>query len=112
MRPEIPRRVYYMTSLIYDVYSNRDVRPDQTNLDHIIPLSLGGIDAFSVGTLKDFNSHLGSEVDGRMANDFLIQHERNRYEVKGHSGKVPRPTAKQSEIVETKRTVQASFDKE
>lgn len=74
---------------IYCPYTDRDIPVDDSNPEHIIPLSLGGLNSFTLPVSQDFNSRVGSEIDGALANDFLVMAERDKHRVKGHSGKHP-----------------------
>jgi hypothetical protein len=71
---------------IYCPYTDRDIPIDDSNPEHIIPLSLGGLNGFTLPVSKDFNSRAGSEIDGALANDFLVMSERDKHSVWGHSG--------------------------
>lgn len=83
---------------MYCIYTDTDVPDDAGNLDHIIPLSLGGRDQFTVWSNKDFNSRIGGAVDGAMANDSLLQIVRSRSPVRGHSSNQKSPTWKNARI--------------
>lgn len=83
---------------MYCIYTDTDVSPDEGNLDHIVPLSLGGRDQFVVWSNQRFNSLMGEAVDGAMANDPLMQIVRSRASVRGHSRNHKPPTWKRSEI--------------
>lgn len=76
-------------STIYCPYTDRDIPLSQSSPEHIIPLALGGMNGFTIPVSKDFNSRVGSEIDGALANDFLVMSKRDRYGAKGHSKKHP-----------------------
>ena len=57
---------------MYCIYTDRDVAEADGNQDHIIPLSLGGSDDFTVWADERFNSRMGSTVDGAIHKDFFI----------------------------------------
>ena len=88
------------------VYTN--IYTNEPSSEHIIPLSLGGHDDFSIEVDRKFNNDIGSKVDGKFANDFLVLFERDRHGAKGHSGKHPKPIAK-SATLEDGTPVQAIF---
>lgn len=69
----------------YCIYSNREVLEENTNLDHIIPLSLGGCNEFTIRSEVSENSRLGTVVDGVLANDPIISLIRSKLGVAGHS---------------------------
>ena len=57
---------------MYCIYSGKVLDDDEMNIEHIIPLSLGGCDSFTIMVGKKINSDLGSKIDGKFCNDFLI----------------------------------------
>ena len=80
----------------YCVYTNRYT--DDPSPEHIIPLSLGGLDEFVIDVDRKFNNDIGSKVDGQLSNDFLVMFQRRDAGVKGHSGKDPRPIVKHAKL--------------
>ena len=95
---------------MYCIYTDLDVKPDNGNYDHVIPLSLGGHNQFCVWSDRDFNSKVGEKVDGAIANDPLIMFARRDAAARGHSGTDPIPIWKKSEF--EGRPIQVSFEKE
>lgn len=95
---------------MYCIYTDQEISKQNGNMDHIFPLSLGGHDEFCLWSNRDFNSKVGSKVDGKLANDPLVMLARRDADAKGHSGKSPVPIWKKSEIENTK--VQVSLGKE
>lgn len=83
---------------MYCIYTNLDVPTEKGNLDHVLPLSLGGRDEFVVWSDRDVNSKLGSEVDGKLSQDNLVRMALRDAGVKGHSGKETAPVWKNSRI--------------
>lgn len=73
----------------YCPYADRDIPISESNPEHIIPLALGGMSGFTIPISKDFNSNVGSEIDGALANDFLVMSKRDKHGAKGHSKKHP-----------------------
>lgn len=73
----------------YCIYSNEYFNNDEINIEHIIPKSLGGSDDFTITVNKDMNSKLGSTVDGKFANDFLVKMKQIHSNYVGHSKKDP-----------------------
>lgn len=69
----------------YCIYSDREVPEEQTSLEHVIPLALGGCDSFTIKVSRSENSRLGSAVDGALANDPLIALIRSKRAVAGQS---------------------------
>ena len=80
--------------LIYCPYTDRELPESQTSREHIIPLSLGGVDGFEIPVDAAFNSMVGTNLDGALANDFFIALRRTEYDARGHSGKEPMATSK------------------
>ena len=78
-----------MNQFIYCPYTDREIFKNKCNSEHIIPLSLGGINGFEIPVDDNFNSKIGSELDGALANNFLIKLRRSEYNARGHSKKKP-----------------------
>ena len=96
-------------SLIYCPYTDREVPKHQTNREHIIPLALGGVNGFEIAVDSKFNSTLGSDLDGALANEFLFAVKRTKYDARGHSGKPPVATIKRATYGEEGRRAQVHF---
>jgi hypothetical protein len=91
-------------STIYCPYADRDIPISESSPEHIIPLALGGMNGFTIPVSKDFNSNVGSKIDGALANDFLVKCKRDKQGAKGHSKKRPEnvfPNASSAETGET-----------
>lgn len=97
---------------MYCVYLDKDVDPGDMNREHIIPLSLGGADGFEILVDSLANSTIGSDIDGAIANDFLMLFPRREYDARGHSNKEPFPLAKNSRLISSGKPVQVAFKKE
>jgi hypothetical protein len=82
---------------------------DQVSNEHIVPLALGGADAFALPVCRRFNSEVGSSIDGAMANDFMVAIERTRYDARGHSGRKPTAHVKHAKFGLSERPAQAHF---
>jgi hypothetical protein len=67
-------------STIYCPYADRDIPISESSPEHIIPLALGGMNGFTIPVSKDFNSSVGSEIDGALANDLLVMRRTPRRE--------------------------------
>ena len=76
-------------STVYCPYTDSDILLSKSSPEHIIPLALGGMNGFTIPVSKDFNSRVGSEIDGALANDFLVMSKRDKHGAKGHSKKHP-----------------------
>lgn len=79
---------------MYCIYSGKEIKESEANVEHIIPLSLGGSNEFTIMVSEKSNSYLGSKVDGKMTQDFLISMDRVKRDGKGYSKKVPRVDVK------------------
>jgi hypothetical protein len=98
--------------IVYCVYTGSELPASEMSSEHIIPLALGGVNAFQILVEKEFNSKVGSSIDGTMANDFLTQFRRRHFGSKGHSKKRPFPFARNSRLSETGKPVQVAFKEE
>jgi hypothetical protein len=98
--------------IIYCPYTDQELPESKTSLEHIIPLSLGGNDRFVIPVNSDFNQKVGSEIDGRLANELLILKKRAEYDARGHSGKAPEPVVKKATDLETGRPLQVTMGSE
>lgn len=74
---------------VYCPYTDQDIPFSGSSPEHIIPLALGGMNSFTLPVSRDFNSRVGSQIDGALANDFLVMSKRDKHFVKGHSRKEP-----------------------
>lgn len=72
---------------MYCIYSGQNLDDTDMNVEHIIPLSLGGCDGFTIMVGKKINSDLGSKIDGKFCNDFLIGLQQLPFDNRGHSKK-------------------------
>lgn len=91
-------------------YTGRLIPWSDTSPEHVVPLSLGGVNEFCIRTEKKANSDLGSRVDGPLAAEFRVKQRRNRLAMAGHSGKHPVVKLKRSEL-ETGEPVQVTLDR-
>lgn len=72
---------------MYCIYSGKFLDDADMSVEHIIPLSLGGCNDFTIMVGKKINNDLGSKIDGKFSNDFLIGLHQLRFNNKGHSRK-------------------------
>lgn len=89
----MPLGLYMETYCIYS-----DKMTSDPTWEHIIPLSLGGHDDFVITVDRKINCDIGSKIDGRLSNDFLILFDRDRAAAKGYSRKHPRPVVKSASL--------------
>ena len=80
--------------MVYCPYTNREIYESGTSREHILPLSLGGVNGFEIAVDATFNSKVGAELDGSLANEFLITLRRTAHDARGHSGKEPMATVR------------------
>jgi hypothetical protein len=92
---------------IYCPYSDTWVAPEQTSSEHIIPLSLGGDNRLTLPVQRELNSILGREIDGPLANEFLLLNRRVEFDARGHSGREPELIVKSASDAETGAPLQA-----
>jgi len=97
--------------LIYCPYTDSELIEADCNREHILPLSLGGIDGFEIPVSTIFNSESGSNIDGVIADDFLIKSRRNEFDVRGHSNKKPLIEYKRARCVDSNKPLHVAFDK-
>lgn len=90
----------------YCIYTDR--LTDNPSKEHIFPLSLGGTDEFCIEVDEKSNNELGTKVDGKLANDFLVLFERDKSGAVGHSKKEPRPVVKSAKM-EDGTPIQVTF---
>lgn len=98
-----------LVSTIYCPYADRDIPISESSPEHIIPLALGGMNGFTIPVSKDFNSNVGSEIDGALANDFLVRSKRDKHGVKGHSKKHPENVFPNASNAETGEMLHVTF---
>lgn len=94
---------------MYCPYTNEEILPNTANSEHIIPLSLGGSNQFTIDVNAEFNVKAGSTIDGALANDFLILHRRIALDARGHTKKKPNAISKSSTMGDEKAPVQVEF---
>ena len=73
--------------IMYCIYSGKEITPEEATVEHIIPLSLGGNDQFTIYVEKKSNSDVGSKIDGKFSQDLLIGLSQLPYDNRGHSKK-------------------------
>lgn len=87
-------------------YTDLELPDEAMNSEHIVPLSLGGLNQFCIPVEKEFNVRVGSKIDGVLANDFLTLIRRREFDARGHSKTPPKVTLKHSHLGDEKRPVQ------
>jgi len=95
--------------MTYCVYTDKETLDPSP--EHILPLSLGGHDDFVIDVDREFNNDIGSKVDGKLANDFIVLFDRDRAGAVGHSKKHPIPTVKNAKLTDG-TPVQVKFGKD
>src|SRR5579872_6281393 len=73
---------------MYCIYTNTTITSGNSSDQHIIPLSLGGKNGFTIKVCKSANSDLGSKLDGAIEKDFLVNSTKRKRGYKGHSKKI------------------------
>ena len=95
--------------MIYCPYTDHELPENETSPEHIVPLSLGGIQGFKIPVDARCNTELGAQLDGPLANEFLMALLRTKYDARGHSGKEPMATIKKASYGTDDRPAQARF---
>lgn len=101
-----------MTKRIYCPYSDKDIPLEESSNEHIVALSHGGSNQFCLPVQKEINKVLGAKIDGPVANDFFVLTQREKYDARGHSGKIPAPLVKQAKDADSGRLLQVTLGKQ
>lgn len=94
---------------IYCPYTDRVLSIVDANDEHIIPLALGGANAFVIPVSSKFNSEVGSSIDGAMTKDFLVAIDRAKYDARGHSGHKPSAKIRWAKVGDDRRPAQVEM---
>ena len=97
---------------MYCIFTDRNVPEREGNYEHIFPHALGGKNEFVVWSDKEYNSDIGSRVDGALANDFLIMFPRRDSGVRGYSNKPPEPRWRNVNMENYPHMLQVTWGKE
>lgn len=97
--------------MIYCPYTNKFYSKEKTNSEHIIPLSLGGAKGFEIPVEIAFNKTVGSQIDGKLANDLIILLNRIKNNTKGHRRKPPALIAKRAVIENNHDSIRFEIDR-
>lgn len=73
----------------YCIYCNDTIDKNLMNPEHIIPLTLGGCDEFTIQVCKTKNSEANRRVDNPMKNDFFVGFQRMIRDYRGHRNEEP-----------------------
>lgn len=82
----------------YCIYSNQNIEENLMNPEHIIPLSLGGCDDFTIMVSSAKNSEVNQKIDAKMNCDFITAFRNLHHGYKGHSKKEPTIKVKKATI--------------
>lgn len=96
-------------SMNFCPYLGKKVHSDSCSSEHIIPLSLGGVNGFEIPVDAGVNKIIGSRIDGKLSNDFMIQLARARLDVKGHSGKSVTPKISKATNIDQGKPISVTF---
>lgn len=78
------------TTKIWCPYAGEEMDSAACNAEHIIPLSLGGSNSFTVPVSKTLNAEVGSAIDAALATrDVITMFRRREFDARGHSNKKP-----------------------
>ncbi len=90
----------------YCIYLDEHFPQEEMSREHVFPLSLGGIDGFEIPANERFNNVLGSEIDGKLANDFMVMLDRMGSDARGHTNKKVQPVWKKSQLIDENKPIQ------
>ena len=94
----------------YCIYTDQFLDNGEISSEHIIPLSLGGVNGFEVDVEKEANKLFGSKIDGKLSNDFLVLLDRKNHNARGHSNKKVIPVWNKVRVRETGEPIQIRFE--
>jgi len=97
--------------MIYCPYSDADIPLEEAADEHVIPLALGGANGLTIPVSRSANSQLGTEIDGVLANEFLVHRARVKEDVRGHSGREPVLRFKNARDKKTGRPLSVTWGK-
>lgn len=97
--------------MIYCPYTDQELNKFEISSEHIIPLSLGGINGLEIPVCRKKNSQLGSNIDGKIGSELIIQSARTKYETRSQSGKIANLHFKSVKDGETNLPIQATISK-
>ena len=80
--------------MAYCPYTDCELPESDMSREHIIPLSLGGVNGFEIAVDSALNSEVGTELDGALSKDFFFKLRRTEYDARGHSRKEPVATVR------------------
>lgn len=79
-------------TFVHCPYSGFDIRTADANTEHIIPLTLGGADSFTIQVARDRNALLNREIDEPLKKSLFMATARRRHDARGHrKTEVPPP---------------------
>jgi hypothetical protein len=74
--------------MVWCPYTGVETPLSECTAEHIVPLSLGGSDGFTVMVNAAVNARVGSEIDAALSTrDFLTAFRRRHFDARGHSNK-------------------------
>jgi hypothetical protein len=100
------------SKIVYCPYTDSFIDIANTSPEHILPLALGGANGFEIPVDKEFNRIIGSEIDGKLAEDFIIKLNRVKYRIKGHSKREPTYVAKNGKMEGKETNVRIDINRE
>ncbi|MBS0252681.1 MAG: hypothetical protein JSR78_16620 [Proteobacteria bacterium] len=93
---------------IYCPYIDEEIGPDDSTQDHIIAKSFGGVDALSIPS-SFANLKIGSEIEGRLCQDFFLAHARIGADARGNSGLTPKYVVKSAPETKSEKILRVEF---
>lgn len=96
----------------YCPYTNQELNVSDTSSEHIIPLSLGGVNGLEIPVCIRRNSELGADIDAKIGNELIIKSARTKLGIKSQSGKEASMYFSNAKDGKTGLPLQANFTKD
>jgi hypothetical protein len=77
--------------MTFCIYSNAHVADDDSNEEHIFPLTLGGSNAFTIQISKASNARSNRELDEKLKSCLFLATNRKIHDARGHKNKLVMP---------------------
>jgi hypothetical protein len=81
----------------YCIYSGNYLPDEALNKEHVIPQSLGGYNSTLIRVSKSLNARFGTDIDGALNRDIMIEFGRRDAQTRSHKGNVRIPRAKKAQ---------------
>lgn len=95
--------------MVFCIYSNSHISDNDSNEEHIFPLTLGGSNAFTIQVSKISNTRSNRELDEKLKSCLFLATNRKKHDARGHKNKAITPP-KAKITVGTDKSVVFKFD--